>query len=271
MSRKKKIIIVIGIVAAAVIAALAVTGTLRSVEEMIRPGRYNLDAYLVEGGATHPFALICPGGAYQMISSYTEGEQYAEALNGRGYHAFVLSYRVKTGARYQHPQEDLERAIREIFTNAEEWKVDVDGWSLWGSSAGGHLAASFCTEDRGVPKPSALVLCYPVVTMGEKTHKLSRFNLLGADPDPSMIEKLSVESNITADYPPTFVWYGTADRTVDPENSRMLKSALDFAGVPCELKEYAKVGHGVGLAEGTNAEEWFDSAVEFWESSVNRQ
>lgn len=269
---KKKTIIGICVGAAAVIAvaALTATGALRTVSDLLRPAHYELKPYLVDDGEPHPFALICPGGAYEMISSVTEGEAYAKKLNERGYHAFVLYYRVKKDARYPNPQDDLQRAIEEIMEHAEEWKVRTEGWSLWGSSAGGHLAASFCTEDRGVPKPSALVLCYPVVTMGDKTHKITRHNLLGKAPDPSLIDRLSVERNIGPDFPPVFVWYGSADKEVDPVNSRMLQAALNLAGVPCEAVEYEGVGHGVGLAEGTAAEEWFDRAVEFWESSVVR-
>ncbi|MCR5781164.1 MAG: alpha/beta hydrolase [Clostridia bacterium] len=263
---KKKTIIGICVGAAAVIAfaALAATGALQTVFDLLRPAHYELKSYLVDDGETHPFALICPGGAYEMISSVLEGEAYAKKLNERGFHAFVLYYRVKKNARYPNPQDDLQRAAEEIMEHAEEWKVRTEGWSLWGSSAGGHLAASFCTEDRGVPKPSALILCYPVVTMGDKTHKLSRSILLGKDPDEELIDRLSVERHIGQDFPPTFVWYGTADKVVDPVNSRMLQAALNLAGVPCEAEEYEGIGHGVGLAEGTAAEEWFDRAVEFW-------
>ena len=120
-------------------------------------------------------------------------------------------------------------------------------------------------EDRGTPKPSALILIYPVITMGEQTHAGSRDNLLGRDADPALIEKLSVERHITADYPPTFIWNGAADELVDPVNSRMMEAALEQAGVPHKAEEFAGIGHGVGLAEGTNAEVWFDHAVSFWE------
>ena len=200
-----------------------------------------------------------------MVCSYVEGKPFAEALNRRGYHAVVVYYRTKKKARYPHPQEDLKQAITEILAHAEEWKLERSGWSLWGSSAGGHLVASYCMEDRGTPKPSALILIYPVITMGEQTHAGSRDNLLGRDADPAMIEKLSVERHITADYPPTYIWNGAADELVDPVNSRMMEAALEQAGVPHKAEEVAGIGHGVGLAEGTNAEVWFDHAVSFWE------
>ena len=234
-----------------------------------RPNKYALKPYLIKDGKRHPFAVICPGGGYGMVCTAGEGKPYAEELNKLGYHAFVVCYRVKDRARYPHPHEDLGRAIKEIFAHATEWRLDTDRWSIWGSSAGGHLVASYCAENRGTPKPNAIVLVYPVITMGEYTHKGSRDNLLGKNPSQEMIEKLSAEKNITSDYPPVYIWYGTADDVVAPLNTKMMMQALTELSVPCKAEEYEGIGHGAGLAKGTVAECWFSHAVNFWESQCS--
>ena len=36
------------------------------------PNEYELVPYLVDDGKKHPFAIICPGGAYGMVCSYVE-------------------------------------------------------------------------------------------------------------------------------------------------------------------------------------------------------
>lgn len=230
-----------------------------------RPNRRGLKPYLIKDGKEHPFAVIVPGGAYRMVCSYVEGLPFAKALNKKGYHAIVAYYRIGKKAKYPAPQDDLEHAILQIFAHAADWNLDTKNWSLWGSSAGGHLAASIFTEGRNVPKPNALILVYPVITLGEGTHAESRQNLLGRDPDPALLDRLSVEKHITGDFPPTYVWNGTADASVDPCNSRMLAEALGKAGVLYRHEEFEGVGHGVGLAKSTNAEPWFDHAVSFWE------
>ena len=238
---------------------------LQAAHDFWRPNRYGLKPYLVNDGKKHPFAVICPGGGYSMVCSFVEGKPFAQALNERGYHAFVVYYRVKRKALYPAPHDDLERAIREIFAHREEWKLDTADWSLWGSSAGGHLAASFCLEERSVPRPSTLVLSYPVITMTHRTHSGSRDWLIGKVPDPALIDALSVEKHVTVAYPPTYVWNGTADELVDPMNSQMLATALAEAGIPCRYERFEGVGHGVGLARGTAAEPWFDYALDFWQ------
>lgn len=231
-----------------------------------RPNRYALKPYLINDGKKHPFAIICPGGGYSEVCSFGEGRPFAKKLNGLGYHAFVVYYRVKKKARYPHPHEDLQRAIETVFANAEQWRLDTGSWSIWGSSAGGHLVASYCAQNHGTPKPTAVVLVYPVISMGEHTHKGSRDNLLGKNPDEAMIEKLSAEKQVTSDYPPAFIWYGTADDTVAPINTKMMADSLEKAGVPHRVAEYEGIGHGAGLAQGTVAEGWFEKAVEFWQS-----
>ena len=231
---------------------------------------YELKPFLVRDGKKHPFALICPGGGYGMVCSFIEGVPYARMLNERGYSAFVLYYHVKKKAKYPAPQNDVAQAVNEIFARAEEWNIDTKGYSVWGSSAGGHLAASFGTETMGykkygLAKPGALVLVYPVITMGSLTHEGSCDNLLGKQCAPEMIEKTSVEKHITQDYPPTFLWCGDADHTVDPKNSEMMDEALTRAGVVHEFVEYPGVDHGVGLGQGLVCEPWFERAVSFWE------
>lgn len=34
---------------------------------------YKLDAYVLRDGKKHPFALICPGGAYMLVAKKTKG------------------------------------------------------------------------------------------------------------------------------------------------------------------------------------------------------
>ena len=156
-----------------------------------RENVYEIRPYLVKDGKEHPVAIICPGGGYRRVCNFIEGHPYAKKLNAMGYHAIVVFYRVNVLARYPAPQEDLARAVKTAYAKAEEWKLDMKGYSVWGSSAGGHLAASFGTKNMGytqygLPKPGALILTYPVVTMGEKAHEGSRTYLLGKNPTEGM-------------------------------------------------------------------------------------
>lgn len=244
---------------------------LQAIVDFWRPNRYGIKEFAIQDGKKHPVAIICPGGGYGMVCSFIEGVPYAKKLNEMGYSAFVVYYRIKKKAKFPAPQDDLAHAVRDILARAEELNLDTDGYSVWGSSAGGHLAASFGTEAMGypkydLPKPGALVLTYPVITMGEKTHLGSRENLLGRHAKEPMIQLASVERQVTSAYPPTFLWCGDADKCVDPDNSRGMEAALKEKGIPCQFVEYPGVDHGVGLGEGLACQGWIEKAVAFWEA-----
>lgn len=232
---------------------------------------YDLEFYPAErtDGEPAPFAVIIPGGAYGMVSTHNEGLPFALGLNAHGYAAFVVYYHIGDGARLPAPQDDVGRAVREILDHAEEYGVDPEGYSVWGSSAGGHLAASFCTKEfgyahYGLPRPGALILAYPVVSMGKSTHPETRLNLLGPDPDPDLVRRLSIQNQVDADFPPTFTWHNADDGCVVPHNSELLAAALEEAGVEHCYQSYPTGGHGVGLGRGLSCDGWFEDAVSFW-------
>lgn len=248
---------------------------MQTFKDIYRANRYKLDeSFVLRDGKTHPFAVICPGGAYRVVCSFIEGRPIARRLNEQGISAFIVYYRVREKGRWPHPQDDLARAVKEILSRAEEYGVERENWSVWGCSAGGHLAASFGTANMGyprydLPKPRAIVLAYPVISMRpELSHDVTHDLLLGKHATAAMERFASVDENVTADYPPTYLWCGGADATVDPENTRRMAAALEAAGVPYRREIIPGVDHGVGPGTGTAAEGWIDHAVDFWRAQA---
>ena len=243
----------------------------QTLKDIYRPNRYALDErFVLRDGQTHPFAVIVPGGGYNVVCSYIEGTPIARRLNERGVSAFILYYRVRGKARFPQPQDDLARAVKEILRGAEEYRVEKESYSVWGSSAGGHLAASFGTESMGwlkygLPKPGAIVLSYPVISMDPAlTHAQTHDNLLGRHATAAMERAASADEQVTPAYPPTYIWCGDADGSVPPENTRRLTAALEKAGAAVRCEIFPGVEHGVGPGTGTAAAGWIDRALDFW-------
>ena len=239
--------------------------TENEIKEKQHRGEVYLESYIT--GEGKPFVIVCPGGAYRFVSNSNEGEPFAKKLNERGYNAFVLYYSVGIGkALCPNPVLDLARAV-EFIKTSDEFKT-AESFALMGSSAGGHLCAYFGAKYKEFEKdvslePSAITLAYPVITMGDYTHKVTRQHFLGFFSSKVERDNASVEKLVTADYPPTFTWHNKDDASVDYRNSVMLKEKLDSYNVPCELKLYENGGHGIGLAEGYEAEGWIDKAIDF--------
>lgn len=208
--------------------------------------------------ATGAAMVICPGGGYAHLAPH-EGKTYAEWLNDQGVAAFVLKYRLAPA--YHHPAmlQDVSRAVRLVRAHAAEWKLDPKRIGLMGSSAGGHLTSTLLTHfDAGKPdatdpierqssRPDIGILCYPVITMGAKTHGGSKQNLLGANPAPELVEEFSNEKHVTKDTPPCFLFHTSEDKAVPVENTLEFAAALQRVGVPFALHIYEKGPHGIGL------------------------
>lgn len=222
----------------------------------------SLTIYLPKGeNATKTGVVVAPGGGYQHLAMEKEGEQYALWLNRHGVAAFVLKYRLGPVYHYPVELEDAQRAIRMVRANAAEYGVDPRRIGMWGSSAGGHLAATAGTKygpgnpaaadplDRVSSRPDFLILAYPVITLeAPYAHVGSREYLLGDNPDPALVASLSAETQVTKDTPPAFLFATTDDRTVPVMNSVMFYEALVRVGVPAELHLFQHGAHGSGLA-----------------------
>lgn len=225
--------------------------------------------------ATGAAVVVCPGGGYGALADH-EGYDYAKFLNGIGITVAVLKYRL---APYQHPAPmlDASRAIRYLRSKADELKIDPNRIGIMGSSAGGHLTATLATHfddgdknsadpiDRVSSRPDVAILCYPVITMREDfTHKGSRKNLLGTNPDPKLADLMSNEKQVTEKTPPTFIFHTMDDGSVMVENSLLFAEALRKYKVPYEMHIYEHGRHGVGLAPYDNALNTWPKLLENW-------
>ena len=211
--------------------------------------------------------VICPGGGYGGLVTGAEGHGIARWLNEHGIAGIVLEYELPKG-RALVPLYDAQRAIRMARANAKLWELNPSRIGVMGFSAGGHLASTAGTHfDAGNPKatdpinrvscrPDFMVLIYPVITMGEKTHGGSRQNLLGKDPTAENVTLFSNETQVTKDTPPAFLAHAKDDRVVVPENSRMFHSALTTHNVASEYLELPSGGHGLNGYRGPMWDAW---------------
>ena len=191
--------------------------------------------------------VICPGGGYAGVSMLNEGDWAARWLAQRGFASCVLKYRMPNG-HYNIPLADAQAALRYCRDNFRMKQIGIMGFS-----AGGHLAASASTlfTDKAT-RPDFSILFYPVISMDDEiTHKGSKNNLLHeAVSDPSLVERFSLEKQVTADTPVTFLTLCATDNVVPQENSIRYNDTLKAHGVPSEMVVFPEGPHGFGFREG---------------------
>ncbi len=227
--------------------------------------------------------VICPGGGYGGLAIDKEGHDVACWLNSQGVAGVVLKYRMPRPTLMKDmktekpwPLQDVQRAIRTIRSRSAELHIDANRVGVMGFSAGGHLASTAGTHfdlgdanaadpvERLSCRPDFMILAYPVIIMGEKAaHSGSAKNLLGANPDESVLRMYSNEKQVTAQTPPAFLVHAKDDG-VKVENSIRFQEACQKAGVPVELQLYEKGGHGYGLGvNGGEVAQWPDRLAEW--------
>ena len=217
-----------------------------------------LTPYLPElATATGTAVLVLPGGGYAHLAAH-EGIAYARWLNSLGIAAYVLDYRLGSkGHHHPDPLSDAVHALSRIRSHPG-FPIDTHRVGVIGSSAGGHLAATLAaldpaaTDIAGLPtdrqRPDFAILCYAVVSMREGLgHAGSRHNLIGDHPSAALVERLSIETQVTSSFPPSFVWSTADDPVVSVRNSYALADALAAAHVPHELHVFRHGPHGIGL------------------------
>lgn len=232
----------------------------RGVEAVGNLYTYFLDSSIeMRPNEKRPVILMCPGGGYEMTSD-REAEPMAMQFLAMGYHVAILRYSVSP-VHYPVALQQVAESVLYLKNHAEEYHIDPEKIVLQGCSAGGHLAANygiawnrpFLTKLMGVEndperlRVAGLLLCYPVITSGEKAHEESFRNLLGEQYEEKK-EELSLENQVTPDTPPTFLWHTATDETVPVENSLYFFQACLQQGVSAELHIYPVGGHGLSLA-----------------------
>jgi acetyl esterase/lipase len=202
--------------------------------------------------------IVCPGGAYRILSYDKEGTEIAAWLNKLGYAAFVLQYRIpdkKEGAL-----QDAQRAIRIIRSNSARWNIDPEKIGIMGFSAGGSLSARTST-----------LFNYKTYSPVDNADSLScrpAFSLLiyPAYLDQGENKTLTPELKLTKETPPIFI-FQTADDQYG-NSALVMAGALRDAKLPVELHILATGGHGYGLRPGKPAPDTWPVLAEKWLKNV---
>ena len=199
-----------------------------------------------------PAVIVCPGGGYAMRCS-REAEPIALEYMADGANGFVLQYSVSP-ARYPQQLLEVAAAVDYISKNADELNIDPEKIAILGFSAGGHVAASYCTmynreevQKHIKARPvNASILCYAVISALVPTHHGSFQCLSGCEElTDEQKEYFSCEKHILKDTPPTFLWAASDDTCVPVCNTYAYAYALSQHKIPAEVHVYPTGNHGI--------------------------
>lgn len=217
--------------------------------------------------------VVCPGGAFMILSVKTEGEDLAKKLNEQGITAVVLRYRLheldeKTGAIFQQTMtdpaasvedmmetltgkasldamRDALHAMAELRRNASKYGIDPHKIGIQGSSAGGCVVLSVALSAKTeLERPDFVVDTYGYQGM------------VRGNEQPSM---------------PLFIVAASDDQTLPVKYNALLTYHQWLrAGQPVEMHLYQQGGHGFGgkPATGTALDNWTDVLCSWLKTNI---
>ncbi len=239
--------------------------------------RPTMTIYKPEGKNTATALLVIPGGGFHAVATDLEGTEICEWAVQQGITCAMLKYRTpqvwtewKNGSS-QRPKvllalEDAQRAIGLLRQNAQSYGVDPNKIGVIGFSAGAYLAANMSNTDERTypltdaadkqsPRPDFAIIAYTARMLDDSKGK----NTLELQP----------WVNISKKAPPTLIIHAMDDPVDNIRHPLAYALALNDAGVPVDMRIYAKGGHAFGMRPTTDpiTREWPEQ-VKQWLSNL---
>lgn len=232
-----------------------------------------MDLYLPEGGPTPRPLVICIHGGGWAGGDKRGYAGLCETLAQKGFAAVSLTYRFAPTWHAPAQMEDVQRAVRWLRKNADQYGLDPKRFGAIGGSAGGHLASFLgLTEARDNSDPDlakyssrvqCVVDCYGPVDLVAMMRSASAPIVQGFIGKPLAgneedYRKASPVTYVTKDAPPFLILHGTRDvgtsrGQVPMEQSVEFHEKLVKAGAEATLIKVEGAGHGFGFG-GPNPE-----------------
>jgi len=212
--------------------------------------RPTMTLYRSKGRNVGTAMLVMPGGGFEVIATDLEGTEICDWVVQQGMTCAVLKYRVpQAWPQGQRPKvllglEDAQRAMGLLREQAASYGFDPHKVGVIGFSAGAYLAASLSNTDERTypqtdaadqqsPRPDFAIVAYTARMLDDSKGRNSL--------------ELKPWVTISPKAPPTFILHAMNDPT-DPIRQPMAYAlALSDAGVPVDMRLYAKGGHAFGM------------------------
>ena len=222
--------------------------------------KHQLDIYIPANAKTsNPVVIWVHGGAWMLNDKYADMGYMTNTIRSiitKGYVLASIDYRHSTTAIFPAQIRDCYQALEFLHNNSAKYKLDKNNFVLFGFSAGGHLASLLALSNNNnvtdfYPqkkktsfKIKGVIDFYgpsdflTMTAMGDPEMKGDPIStLLGSTPikRPDLSKLASPSNYVDKNDPPFIIVHGEKDESVPYQQSVLLQSYLNLAGVKNEL------------------------------------
>jgi len=240
-----------------------------------RTERQLLDIYAPSAGSDHAVVVWIHGGGWRQ-GDKRGVEEKPQAFVDKGYVFISTNYRFVPQVSVKEMTGDIAKAIRFAHDHAKEYGGNPEAIFVMGHSAGAHLAALVCTDERYL-KAEGLSLsiikgCVPVDTAAydvplrfgqSDAAKSSQGKAIFGESADSHRELSPITYVGKVQAIPSFLILHVADRPDSKIQSEQFAKTLKDAGVnaavvPAEGKTHGTINSELGLATDKPTQRLFD-------------
>jgi len=218
--------------------------------------RQMLDVYAPNEGKNHPVVVWIHGGSWKA-GDKASIQKKPQAFADKGFVFVSTNYRFVPNVTVKKMTGDIAKAIRWVHDHAKEYGGDPNSIFVIGHSAGAHLAALVCTDDRylkaeGLPL-SIIKGCVPVdVSVYDIPKRLkdggsvppASFKAVFGETEESQLELSPATHVAKGKNIPSFLILHVADRPDTKAQSQWFAEKLKEAGVPAKVVAAEGTTHG---------------------------
>jgi acetyl esterase/lipase len=216
--------------------------------------RPTMTIYKPKGTNSGAAMLVVPGGGFHAVATDLEGTEICDWVIEQGMTCAMLKYRTpqvwpRKKGRQQRPEvllglQDGQRAMALLRHHASEYGIDPSRIGAIGFSAGAYLVTAISNaEERGYTptdaadqqssRPDFAIVAYTARLLDDSKGRNSL--------------ELQPWVKISAQAPPTLIIHAMDDPVDDIRQPMAYALALNDAGVPVDMRIYAKGGHAFGM------------------------
>ena len=138
----------------------------QAVQDIVYHDDLKLDLYLpLERSGKTPVVIIVFGGGW--VSGFKQ-DGFVEPMariKEYGYAAVVPDYTLALDDCFPRPVQDIQDCVKWVRENADTYRFDTDRITLWGESAGAHLALEAGLMSREDSRVSGIIAMYPLTDL----------------------------------------------------------------------------------------------------------
>ena len=243
--------------------------------------RQKYDVYMPMRPGLYPTLILVHGGGWFTGDRSDFGLSLVLPYIAHGFTVITVGYRLADEAVYPDPVNDVTKALKQIFANAEEYRMDVNRVAMQAGSAGTTIAALAALQNKELIKSVILrcaILDFANIRPQYEAIGLERERFTYPDQDtsiealfmggstlelPEVAAQCNPANHLTPDCPKFLLIHGLVDvDTPYPQSINFAKAIREVTGdnSRAELVLLAETGHDNGRYDDPST---FETQLDF--------